>query len=137
MELDRLVEAGSIERRLRVRCERDPILEPDDRALIDAEQVAGLLSERAVAQVAREAMRQPEVALEPRQPQRRRQIDDDEVRFGRIPDRIVIVLNDHGCRRGLCRIRCRLSQRGARAGQMSDHARGDHAGASAGQLSCD
>jgi hypothetical protein len=98
-----------------VRRDGESIFEPDDRALIDSKEVACLLTERAVPQVAREAMRQPEVAPEAGQPQRRRQIDDDEVRFGEVEHRIVILPDDGGgrCRprRLWPRLRCRRSCR--------------------------
>jgi hypothetical protein len=96
IQLNRLVEARSIKGRLHVPCDGEPVLESDNRALIDPEKIAGLLTEGAVPQVAGEPVRQSKVALEARQTQRRWQIDDDEVRFRELEHGIVIVAGDRG-----------------------------------------
>jgi hypothetical protein len=106
----------------------EPILETDDGALIDPEQVARLLPDAPVAQVAREPVRHPDVALEQRQPQRRRQIHDDEIRFGKTENGIVIAFTEW---RDRCRPRIvgsRLGHRRIGDTEMDRHARGDEPG---------
>ena len=49
--------------RLQVACDPEAVLEADDRTVVEGEQVGGELTEAAAPQVAREAVRQPEVAL--------------------------------------------------------------------------
>jgi hypothetical protein len=92
VQLNRLVETGSIEGGLHMRGDRHPVLEADDGALIDSEQIARLLTERAVAQVAGKAMRQSEVPPGQRQPHRRGQIHDNEVGFSRSQHGVVITI---------------------------------------------
>ena len=69
----------------------ESIFEADDRSLIDPEEAARLLTERASLQIAGEAMGQPEIALEQGQTHCGRQIDDDKVRFCLAQDRIVVL----------------------------------------------
>ena len=64
MQLDGAVETGSIERRLQMRRNRESVFETDDRTLIDPENAAGLITEAATPKVARETVRQTEIALE-------------------------------------------------------------------------
>ena len=45
--------------------DREAILEADDRAVVEAEGVLGELAEAAAPQIAREAVRDPEIALVP------------------------------------------------------------------------
>ena len=51
---------------LQVVGERRTGIEPDDGAVVEGEQIFGELAETAAPQVAREPMRQPEIALVPR-----------------------------------------------------------------------
>jgi hypothetical protein len=100
VQLDGAVEARSVERRLHVPRNRESIFEADCGALIDPEQARGLVAKAAAAQVAGKPVRDAEVALEQRQPQSGRQVDDDEVGLCR-NERAVIL-----------RRRCRVSRAG-------------------------
>ena len=60
---------------LQVRRDAEAILEADDRAVVEAEQIRRQLTQVAAPQVAREAVREPEVAVVPLDRQRRRQVD--------------------------------------------------------------
>src|SRR5262245_34033412 len=118
MQLNRAVEAGSIERRLNVTGDGHPIFEADDGTLVDAEQAARLLTECAPPQVAGEAVCQAEVALEQRQTHRRRQVDDDHVRFRLVQDGVVVSrlrpFSAGGGARRFGRVWKGLGRRGAR-----------------------
>jgi hypothetical protein len=81
VQLNGLGEARAIEGRLHVAGDRHPVLEADDRALIEPEEIACLLAEASVSQISGESVRQPEIALEQRHPHRRRQVHHDDVRL--------------------------------------------------------
>src|SRR5262245_10190974 len=98
VELNGLVETRSIERGLHVPGDREPVLESDERALIDPEEIACLFAERTIPQVARETVRQSEIAPVERQSQRCRQVDDNKIRFCTVDRGLVVLL--HGGRGG-------------------------------------
>ena len=54
----------------------------DNRAVVEAEEILRAVSEVAAPQIAREAVRQPEVALVLLQRRRRRQVDQVQLGFG-------------------------------------------------------
>ncbi len=90
VELERLVNGGAIDGGLNVRNDAEPVLESDHGALIETKQVAGVLAETAAAQVAVEPVRQLKVSFVQREPQRRGERDDAEVRL-REHERGVVV----------------------------------------------
>src|SRR5439155_25777607 len=79
-ELNRTI-ARAVEDHLTVLHETEPVLEPDLRSRVDAEEIARQVAEVALAERAREAVRHAERAAERRQPQRRRQTNQREVRL--------------------------------------------------------
>jgi hypothetical protein len=68
----------------------EPVLEADDRTLIEAKQVAGVLAEAARTQIAGEAMRQSEIASVNGKRECGREIDKCEVGFRRPQLRVVV-----------------------------------------------
>ncbi len=68
----------------------EAILEPDGRAVVQAEEVACLLAETAVAQIPLEPVREMKVRLVQRQPQRGGQIDQREVGLGGLRSRVIV-----------------------------------------------
>ena len=95
VELKRLVDRGAVNRRFHMPHDPEAILEADDGALIEAEQIAGLKTEVAVPEVAVEAVRQLEIRSVSRKPQSRRDRDDAIVRFCQLQRTVVV-----GSRRG-------------------------------------
>ena len=59
----------------------EPVLEPDDRAVVEAEGVLRELAEAAAPQVAREPVRDLEIALVPLERHRRLHVDDGLIQF--------------------------------------------------------
>ena len=102
-ELDRPV-ARAVDADLRASHDAEPVLEADLRAAVEAEEIRGEVTEIALPERTRKAMRDAERALVLRDAQRRRQVDEREVRLRsiRIPIRIVVGA---GSRRFLLR-RC-------------------------------
>ena len=69
---------------LQVVGEAEAILQPDDRAVVEREQILGQRPEAPAPQVAREPMGQPEIALVPVQRSGGRQIDQVELDLRRL-----------------------------------------------------
>ena len=90
-ELDRLA-ARAMDAHLAAANQSEAILQADLRAGVEAEQIAGEVAEIAGAERPSEPVRDPERALVPRHAQRRRQVDDGEVRLVAIGIAIRIVL---------------------------------------------
>ena len=93
--------------------------------LLIAIMLSGLLSgcvkNDPFPQIAAEAVRQPEVPFEARQPQGARQIDDHEVGLGEVEDGIVVAWRDRSARgRRRPGLRCRWSGRY----EIENHAEG-------------
>src|SRR5688572_4055767 len=90
-EFDRLVAARAEQPRLEPAHQAEAILEPDDCAVVEPEQIVGDVAKVALAERPGKPVRHPERALEPRQSERCRQIDEREVRLRRvrIPVRII------------------------------------------------
>src|SRR5262245_60143249 len=65
--------------RLDIAGDPEPIFETDDRALIEREQVCGLIAEVAAAQVRCKSVRQPKIAVVPRDRHRGGQVDEVQV----------------------------------------------------------
>jgi hypothetical protein len=80
-----------------------PVLQAERRADVDTEKVAQLIGEAAIPQIPLETMREVKVALVPRQPQRRGQVDHDEIGLGRIQPHVVVIAGRWG-RRGRRRL---------------------------------
>ena len=119
-ELDRLA-AGPVDADLPAANDAEAILETDLRAGIEAEQVARQIAEIAGAERPAEAVRDAERALESRQAQRRRQIDDREVRLATVEIAIRVVLGGLGGGRGRFVLRrCRLWPECGEHGARSD-----------------
>src|SRR3977135_2532730 len=95
VELKGLFDRGAVNGRLHMPHDPEAVLEADDGALIEAEQVAGLKTEVAVPQVAVEAVRELEIGSVPRKPQSRRDRDDAIVWFCQLQRSVVV-----GFRRG-------------------------------------
>ena len=102
-ELDRPV-ARAVDADLGTAHDAEPVLEADLRAAVEAEEILGEVTEIALPERTRKAMRDAERALVFRDAQRSRQIDEREVRLRsiRIPIRVVVGA---GSRRFLLR-RC-------------------------------
>ena len=66
---------------LKIPGDPESILEPDERAVVEREEILGELSEAALPEVAGESVRQPEIALVPAQRSRRRQVREVELDF--------------------------------------------------------
>ena len=77
-ELDRPI-ARPVKADLRAAHDAEPVLEPDLRAVVDAESIGQQVAEITLAQRTREAVGHPERAPESRHPQRGRQRDQREV----------------------------------------------------------
>jgi hypothetical protein len=92
-QLERLVEAGAMHARLEIRCDSEAVLEPEECAVVEGEEVGRQVREVAECQVAREAMGESEIALMRAQRLRGWQRDDVELdlrvflRPGGNPDR--------------------------------------------------
>jgi hypothetical protein len=82
---------GAQHDRLQVPHHTKPVLQAERRADVDTEKVAQLIGEAAIPQIPLEAMRQVKDALVPRQPQRRGQVDHDEIGLGGIQPLIVVI----------------------------------------------
>ena len=76
VELKRLVYGGPVHRGLDVPHYSDAVLEADDGALIEAEEIAGLLAEAAALEIAVETVGQLKIGFPLREPECRRQVDD-------------------------------------------------------------
>jgi hypothetical protein len=85
--------------------ETEAVLEPDDRPLIEPEQVSGIGAETSAPQVAVEAVSELEARTEPRQRQRGRQIQHTEVGFRKHQRSIVTITHGRRRRHGLT-VRC-------------------------------
>ena len=66
---------------LKIPGDPESILEPDERTVVEREEILGELSEAALPEVAGESVRQPEIALVPAQRSRRRQVREVELDF--------------------------------------------------------
>ena len=69
----------------------EAVFEADYSALIQTEQVAGVLAEAAAVKVAIKSVRELKARSVNRQPQRGRQVDDAEIRPGQLQRSIVVV----------------------------------------------
>src|SRR5678815_1489445 len=81
VELKGLVDRRAIDRGLQMTRDPEPVLEADRGALIEPEQIARIVGEAALPQVAVEPVGQLEVRSMNREPQRGRQIENAEVRL--------------------------------------------------------
>ena len=90
VELKGLVDRGAVDRRLHMPHDPEAILEADDCALIQTEQVAGLKTEVAASQVAVEAVRELKVRSVPRKSKRCRQSDDTKIRLGQLQRTLIV-----------------------------------------------
>ena len=70
--------------RLQVAQDPEAILQADHRTVVEAEEILGQLAEVSAPEVAREAVREPEIALVLLERHRRRQVDQVEIDLGRL-----------------------------------------------------
>src|SRR4051812_37977189 len=137
VELKRLVDGGAIHRRLHVFHDAEAILEPDNGALIETEEITGLFAETAAFQVAVEPVRQLKVGSVNGKPEGGRQIDDAIVRFREL-ERPIIAAGGGSSRglaggRGRRRISGTLRENGGRTDErQKQHAEGDGEGTGEG-----
>src|SRR5215470_7678194 len=89
-ELNRSTEAGALDDQLQMPNDRVAKFKADVRALVETEQVARLIAEAVLAKVLVEPVAQVEVPAVNRQPERCRQIHEDEIRLGEIEGRVVV-----------------------------------------------
>src|SRR6186997_103669 len=74
--VDRLAENRAMRSGLDRVGDAEAVLEADDRAVVEAEELLGELAEVRTAEIANEPVREAEVAVMPLQWQRRRQVHD-------------------------------------------------------------
>ena len=95
VELESLINRGAVHGGLQMPPDPEPVLEANDRSLIEAEEITGLMTEAAVPEIAVEPMGELKVRSAPWKSQRGRQGNEAKIRFGQL-QRTVIV----GRRRG-------------------------------------
>ena len=90
VELKGLVDGGPVDGGLDVPQDPEAVLEADDGALIEAEEIAGLLAEAAALEIAVEAVGQLKVGFPLRKPECRRQVDDAKIRLRQLQLALIV-----------------------------------------------
>lgn len=125
VELGLSVDVRAIRGELDVPGHGEAVLEANRRAVIEPEEVAHLLAKGPVAKIPLESMRQAEVRFVPRQPERRRKVNQRKVWLGRLRSGVIGLNGRHRLREQLAgtgHVEERATQEEGNPAETSRHA---------------